>query len=173
RAHAIEVDRCNVQGTTDVSTVINRIKSICYRQVRLPIPREVRIQMVPACSADVIIKEINRDCAGLRCRDSGSGSGGSSRHPFPAVAFRLEANAPVVLSLCFHGESNSVYRRQFSELPKFIQANTILVSCKSRPCGGPKLPPAFIPLSKFKSELARLAIDARREYRRHTAREGQ
>src|SRR5438874_12671853 len=129
--------------------------------------------MVAACSADVIIMALHGALASLRRRDSGSGSSSSSRHPFPAVVFRLEAKAPVVLSLCFHGESNSVYRRQFSELPKFIQPNPILVSCKSRPYRGPKLPPAFIPLSKFKSELARLAIDARREYRRHPAREGQ
>ncbi len=62
---------------------------ISYRQVRLSIPGEVCIQMVPAGSAYIIIEEIDRDCAGLRCRDSSGRSSSSASHPFPALVFRL------------------------------------------------------------------------------------
>ena len=76
---------------------------IDYRQVRVSIPREVCIQMVPSDGADVIIDEIDRDRAGLRCRDSSSSGSSSANHPFPAVAALLQIKTLAILFLCFHG----------------------------------------------------------------------
>src|SRR5437867_2881609 len=99
------------------------VYGIGYRQVRMSIPRQVRIQMVPPCGADIVIEEIDRDCAGLRCRDSRGGSSSSASHPFPAVVARLEIKAVAVLFLCLHGVATSLIPLLpafLSKLRKFV-----------------------------------------------------
>ena len=99
---AIKGDPGDVREDVVAEVVSIPKMGIGYRQVRVSIAREVRIQIVPAV-ADIIVKEIDRDCASLRCGDSSSGSSSSASHPFPALVSRSEAKASVILFLCFHG----------------------------------------------------------------------
>ena len=79
----IKIDPCKAEGTMIRNTGVT-IDSIRYGEVRLPIPREVRIQMVFE-GANKVIREIDRNHPSLSGDGSGSSCGSSSSHPLPAI----------------------------------------------------------------------------------------